>query len=103
MLIIMWWFTKELVRIRAVLKVTKPAITPVSVNREDQSEFLVNLLAEEAANIEPVFLNFEKDIQKSNVGDVELIYKENTENERFKLNYILEMGKDHDAKAEISG
>ena len=33
---------------KSVLKVTKPAITPVSVNREDQSEFLVNLLAEES-------------------------------------------------------
>jgi len=87
---------------KSVIKVTKPAITPVSVNREDQSEFLVNLLAEEAANIEPVFLNFEKDIQKSNVGDVELIYKENTENERFKLNYILEMGKDHDVKLKLA-
>ena len=87
---------------KSVIKVTKPAITPVSVNREDQSEFLVNLLVEEAANIEPVFLNFEKDIQKSNIGDVELIYKENTENERFKLNYILEMGKDHDVKLKLA-
>ena len=51
---------------KSVLKVTKPAITPVSVNREDQSEFLVNLLAEDVVDIEPVFLNFENDIQKSN-------------------------------------
>jgi len=87
---------------KSVIKVTKPAITPVSVNREDQSEFLVSLLAEEAKNIEPVFLNFEEDIQKSNVGDVELIYKENTENKRFKLNYILEMGKDHDVKLKLA-
>ncbi|MBT6964649.1 MAG: insulinase family protein, partial [Flavobacteriales bacterium] len=87
---------------KSLLKVTKPAITPVSVNREDQSEFLVNLLAEEAANIEPVFLNFEKDIQKSNVGDVELYYKKNTENKRFKLNYILDMGKDHDTKLKLA-
>ena len=87
---------------KSVIKVTKPAITPVSVNREDQSEFLLNLLAEEATNIEPVFLDFEKDIQKSNVGDVELIYKKNTENERFKLNYILEMGKDHDLKLKLA-
>ncbi|MDG2059907.1 MAG: insulinase family protein [Flavobacteriales bacterium] len=87
---------------KSLLKVTKPAITPVSVNREDQSEFLVNLLAEEAANIEPVFLNFEKDIQKSNVGDVELIYKKNTENKRFKLNYILDMGKDHNTKLKLA-
>jgi predicted Zn-dependent peptidase len=57
---------------KSVIKVTKPAITPVSVNREDQSEFLANLLAEEVKDIEPVFLDFENDIKKSNVGDVEL-------------------------------
>ena len=86
----------------SVLKVTKPAITPVSVNREDQSEFLVNLLDEEVADIEPVFLDFENDIEKTTVGDVALIYKENTENERFKLNYIIDMGKDHDNRLKLA-
>ena len=87
---------------KSVIKVTKPAITPVSVNREDQSPFLVNLLAEEVADVEPVFLNFEEDITKSSIGDVSLIYKENTENERFKLNYILDMGKDHDNRLKLA-
>ena len=87
---------------KSLLKVTKPSITPVSVNREDQSEFLANLLAEEVKDIEPVFLDFENDIQKSNIGDVALIYKENTENERFKLNYILDMGKDHNTKLKLA-
>ena len=86
----------------SVMKVVKPAITPVSVNREDQSDFLANLLAEEVKNIEPVFLNFEKDIQHSNVGDISLTYKENTENERFKLNYILDMGNDHDNRLGLA-
>ena len=87
---------------KSVLKVTKPAITPVYVNREDQSEFLVNLFAEDVVDIEPVFLDFEEDIQKSNVGDVALTYKENTENERFKLNYILDIGKDHDNRLKLA-
>jgi len=87
---------------KSVMKVTKPAITPVSVNREDQSDFLVNLLDEKVVDIEPIFLNFDKDIQKLNVGDVSLIYKENTENERFKLNYILDMGKDHDNRLQLA-
>jgi len=87
---------------KSVLKVTKPAITPVSVNREDQSEFLVDLLAEETQDIEPVFIDFNKDIQSLNVGDVLLLYKENTENERFKLNYIFDMGKDHDNRLKLA-
>jgi predicted Zn-dependent peptidase len=87
---------------KSVMKVTKPTITPVSVNREDQSDFLVNLLDEKVVDIEPIFLNFDKDIQKFNVGDVSLIYKENTENERFKLNYILDMGNDHDNRLQLA-
>ena len=87
---------------KSVMKVTKPTITPVSVNREDQSDFLVDLLAEETKDIEPVFIDFDKDIQRSNVGDVVLLYKENTENERFKLNYIFDMGKDHDNRLKLA-
>jgi predicted Zn-dependent peptidase len=62
----------------------------------------VNLLDSDVADIEPVFLDFENDIQKSNVGDVALIYKENIENERFKLNYILDMGKDHNNRLKLA-
>ena len=48
---------------KSAMKVSKPKITPVSVNREDQSNFLVNLLSEETTDIEPVFLDFEKVVQ----------------------------------------
>jgi len=87
---------------KSVLKVTKPAITPVSVNRKDQSEFLVKLLDKKVSNIDPVFLDFENDIKTTFVNEVEIFYKENTENERFKLNYILDMGKSHNNKIGLA-
>ena len=87
---------------KSVLKVTKPSITPVSVNREDQSEFLVKLLDKKVSNIDPVFLDFENDIKTTSVNEVEIFYKENTENERFKLNYILDMGKNHNNKIGLA-
>ena len=86
----------------SVRNVTKPTITPVVVNRIDQSEFLVNLLAETVVDIEPVFIDFDTDIQKSHIGDIELIYKENTENERFILNYIIDIGTDHDNRLNLA-
>ncbi len=86
----------------SIPKVEKPIITPVSVNREDQSDFLVSLSEEEVKEIEPVFLNFEEDIQKSVVGDLPLIYKENKENERFRLNYIVDMGTDQNNKLKLA-
>jgi predicted Zn-dependent peptidase len=84
------------------IKVTKPSITPVSVNREDQSDFLIKLLSKETNDIEPKFLDFDKDIKKSNIGEAPLIYKENQENERFKLRYVLEMGTDHDNRLALA-
>ncbi|MEE2953585.1 MAG: insulinase family protein [Bacteroidota bacterium] len=79
----------------SVMKVVKPKITPFDINREAQSEFLTSILHEEAPQIEPVFIDFTKDIKKSFIEDVPVIYKENTENERFQLNYILDMGTNH--------
>ena len=86
----------------SIPKVDKPAITPVSVNREDQSPFLVALTSEEVKEVEPVFLNFNEDVQQSSVGDLKLVYKENTENERFKLNYIVDMGTNHDNRLKLA-
>jgi len=84
------------------VKVTKPQITPVTVNREDKSLFLSSLLAEEVSDIEPKFIDFSKDIQKDTMNAVSLLYKKNKENERFKLNYILDMGTDHNRKLKLA-
>ena len=86
----------------SIPKIEKPVITPVSVNREDQSDFLISLSEEQVKDIDPVFLNFEEDIQKSIVGDLPLLYKENTENERFRLNYIVDMGTNHDNRLRLA-
>ena len=86
----------------SIPKVEKPVITPVSVNREDQSDFLISLSEEQVKDIDPVFLNFEEDIQKSIVGDLPLLYKENSENERFRLNYIVDMGTNHDNRLRLA-
>mgnify|MGYP001304665253 CR=1 FL=1 len=87
---------------KSIPKVDKPAITPVSVNREDQSDFLVSITEEKVKDIEPVFLNFEEDIKKSTVGDLKLIYKENIENERFRLNYIIDIGTNNDDRLKLA-
>tara|TARA_B110000914_G_scaffold106516_1_gene93388 strand:+ start:682 stop:3624 length:2943 start_codon:yes stop_codon:yes gene_type:complete len=84
------------------IKVTKPQITPVTVNREDKSEFLSSVLAEDVKDIEPKFVDFSKDIQQDKMNSVSLLYKENKENERFQLNYVLDMGTDHNKKLKLA-
>ena len=87
---------------KSSLQVTKPKITPVTVNREDQSDFLVNLLSEQSKEIQPVFLDFENDLSNSKIGDVDFTFKKNNENQRFQLKYIFDMGTDNDRRIGLA-
>ena len=84
------------------VKVDKPDITPVQLNRVDQSDFLIKLLAEEVEDINPVFLDFDEIIEKTNIGELPLVHKKNTENNRFRLSYIFDIGTDHDNKLKFA-
>lgn len=88
---------------KQVQKVTKPEITPVEINREQQSEFLKNLLAKKVSEIEPVFIDYNTDIQQMLVQNkIPLLYKKNNENLTFNLYYILDRGTNSNRKAAIA-
>ena len=84
------------------ITVAKPQITPVSVNRDAQSEFLSTILDEDVKDIEPRFIDFSNDLQKDLIGEVPVIYKQNKENERFQMSYVLDMGTDQNKKLKIA-
>lgn len=87
----------------SVEKVEKPEITPVSLNREESSEFTKTFLAKQAESLEPTFLEYEKLIQKKELNSgVQLDYIHNTSNPLFSLDYILEMGSNHDKKMALA-
>ncbi len=75
-----------------IVKVPKPAITPVDVNRDAQSDFLKKVEAMPTAALKPLFLNYEKDVQKSKVGPATVYYSQNKDNAIFRLYYRLNMG-----------
>jgi predicted Zn-dependent peptidase len=77
---------------KSVVKVTKPPITPVEVNRDEQSEFLKLVNAMPATPVQPQWLDYTKDFQQTKLGNTELLYVQNTDNEIFRLRYRLEMG-----------
>ena len=78
-------------------KVEKPAITPVELNRKDESAFASNFLKAESPRLSPAFVDFEKEITKDKLGNgVELNYIKNKSNELFTMHYIVEMGSDSD-------
>ncbi len=87
----------------SVYKVEKPAITPVSLNRDQQSEYTEKFLSKESPRLKPEFVDFSKSIQTSKLtSGVQFDYIKNTNNETFSLNYILEMGKNSDKLLPIA-
>lgn len=78
----------------STVKVDKPVITPVNLNRDSQSEFLKEFNKLTAPKIEPIFVDFKNAIKKVNLkSNIELSIIKNTSNELFSLSYVLDMGK----------
>lgn len=86
-----------------VQKVIKPEITPVELNRDAQSPFLKAITEAQSPVIEPVFIDYNKDIiqYKSAIG-APIYLNHNSENNLFKMFYVLEMGKNNDKKLELA-
>lgn len=88
---------KRLGEDKSIQKVEKPRITPVEVNRDDQSPFVKSILGSKPAELQPKFVNYEKDVLTATVnGSIPLLYNQNTENQLFDLYYLFDMGSNHD-------
>lgn len=85
-----------------IIKVEKPAITPVETNRDAQSAFVktVNNMPETA--VKPVFLDYTKDLQKSKIGPAEVLYVQNKDNTIFRLQYRFDMGTWNNKKLSLA-
>ncbi|TLM93376.1 insulinase family protein [Hymenobacter jeollabukensis] len=84
-------------------KVIKPAITPVPVNRDASSEYYKQVVALQAPELQPVFLDYKKDIQQTELKPgLPLFYTRNSENNLFSLFYVLDMGTNNDPKLGLA-
>jgi predicted Zn-dependent peptidase len=85
------------------VKVEKPPITAVPINREDQSEFQKKFTAMDSKKIEPVFVDYATQIVNKELGSgIPVSYIENKANELFSLNYVIDMGKSHNLKLPLA-
>ena len=88
-----------------IAKVVKPAITPISVSRDVESEFLAQVKADtaKAKPIQPVFVNFKKDLQKGKTANgSEVLYVKNVENGTFNLEYLFDFGSSADKTIDLA-
>ncbi len=85
------------------VKMPKPPITPVNINRGKRSDFWKEIDSMESQPVQPVFVDYDKVIDSKELSSgIKLNYTTNKENELFTLYYLLEMGDDHDKELSLA-
>ena len=85
-----------------VQKVVKPTITPVETNAGKQSPFVKSINDMPVDPLKPVWLDFNKDIQRGNIGPAEVLYVHNDENGLFRMAYRFKMGTWSDKRLSLA-
>ncbi|MBP7507913.1 MAG: insulinase family protein, partial [Prolixibacteraceae bacterium] len=86
-----------------LVKVEKPEITAVPVNRDLQSDFAEEFLKVKSSDVEPVFVNYDEKIKKDKLKEnCDYYYIKNESNDLFSLYYIVDLGKWHSLKTELA-
>ncbi|MBQ7490676.1 MAG: insulinase family protein [Bacteroidales bacterium] len=79
-------------------KIDKPQITPIVTNRDTSSQFLREIQNSEVKPIEPVFVDFNKDMEKTSTkAGLPVLYKKNETTDVFDLIYVFDLGTNNDA------
>ena len=84
-------------------KIVAPAITPIATNRDKQSAFLTELQESTVKPIEPVFVDFNKDMSVFNAkSDIEVLYKTNEINDIVTLEFLFDEGTNNDPALSLA-
>ena len=84
-------------------KIDKPAITPIPTNRDMVSQFVTDIQQAEVEPIEPMFLDFDKDLSFfTTEKGLPVVYKQNTENGLFNLLFRYEFGQEDDNRYDVA-
>ncbi len=88
---------------RNVQKIAAPKITPIVTNRDKQSAFLTEIQQSKVTPIEPVFVDYQKDMAQFDVREgIHVLYKKNELNDIFTLNYIFDTGTENDPSLSLA-
>jgi predicted Zn-dependent peptidase len=83
--------------------VDKPVITPITINRENESDFSKELLALASEPIEPVFIDFKEAIKKETLKNgVDFYYTKNLTNKIYSLDQFVEISNTTDKKLALA-
>lgn len=87
----------------SVKKIEKPEITPIPTNRDKQSNFVKNIMAETVEPIHPRFVDYKTDMSVSETkAGLPLLYKQNTDDDLFTVVYRYDFGSTADLRYELA-
>ena len=84
-------------------KIAAPKITPIATNRDAQSAFLAEIQSSEVKPIEPVFVDYKKDMSQFEAQPgIDVLYKKNETNDIFTLIYVFNTGTENDPALNLA-
>tara|TARA_B100000767_G_scaffold52108_1_gene47637 strand:+ start:1340 stop:4309 length:2970 start_codon:yes stop_codon:yes gene_type:complete len=87
----------------SIVKVSNPGITPVKLNRNKSSDYMVEFNAIESKLLEPSYVDYDSAINETiTANGLNLSFIENESNDLFDLNIIFDMGSDNDKKLGLA-
>ena len=82
---------------KSVQKIAAPKITPIVTNRDKQSAFLTEIQNTPVKPIEPVFVDYQKEMSQFDLREgIHVLYKKNELNDIFELQYVFNKGTEND-------
>ena len=93
---------KRLGEDKNVQKVNAPKITPIKANRDAQSAFLTEIKASQVEPIEPVFVDYEKDMKQFKASGLDILYAENDVNDIANVTYRFNTGTEKDPALNLA-
>ena len=88
---------------KSVQKIAAPKITPIVTNRDMQSAFLTEIQNSKVKPIEPVFVDYQKEMSQFDLRDgIHVLYKKNELNDIFTLRYVFDKGFESDPALSLA-
>ena len=85
-----------------VQKVSAPKITPIKANRDAQSAFLAEIQGTEVTPIEPVYVDYDKDMSIFEANGLDVLYVQNKLNDLTFIQYSYDKGYEADPALNLA-
>ncbi|SEV93445.1 M16 family metallopeptidase [Kaistella antarctica] len=85
-----------------LVRVENPGITPIKLNREEQSPFLKGILAEKSSDIKPEFVDYAKVLKTDKIGDKKVSFVHNKYNDIAQTHFVFPFGSDNDKELGLA-